>query len=80
MNRNQQGQGKKAAEPELLLNVPLANALGGPNPTLTTQALATRTAEKVFRLYFGGDPWVGREAPVSSIDQAVTQAVLHRSL
>ncbi|MGH9275482.1 MAG: FAD-dependent oxidoreductase [Acidimicrobiales bacterium] len=60
-------------------NSALANSIGGPNPTLTTQALATRTAEKVFALYFGGDPWVGREAPVSSIDDAVTHAVLGRS-
>jgi choline dehydrogenase-like flavoprotein len=37
-------------------NSALANALGGPNPTLTTQALATRTAEKIFRTYFDGDP------------------------
>ena len=57
-------------------NAALANALGGPNPTLTMQAIATRTAEKVFGLYFGGDPWVGREAPVSSIDDSVTNAVL----
>ncbi|RKQ27487.1 GMC family oxidoreductase N-terminal domain-containing protein [Oceanobacillus halophilus] len=28
------------------------NALGGPNPTLTTQALATRTAEKIASKYF----------------------------
>lgn len=28
------------------------NALGGPNPTLTTQALATRTAEKLADKYF----------------------------
>jgi choline dehydrogenase-like flavoprotein len=28
------------------------NSLGGPNPTLTTQALATRTAEKLFNKYF----------------------------
>lgn len=28
------------------------NALGGPNPTLTTQALATRTAELMVRKYF----------------------------
>ncbi len=59
-------------------NSVLANALGGPNPTLTTQAVATRTAEKIFRLEFGGDPWVGRESPVSSIDPAVTKAVLAR--
>ena len=57
-------------------NSALANALGGPNPTLTTQALATRTAEKIFERYFDGEPWVGREAPVASVDSAVTQAVL----
>ncbi len=28
------------------------NSLGGPNPTLTTQALATRTAEKIIEKYF----------------------------
>jgi choline dehydrogenase-like flavoprotein len=56
-------------------NSVLANALGGPNPTLTTQAVATRTAEKIFALDFGGDPWVGREPPVSSIDPVVTEAV-----
>ena len=37
-------------------NSALANGLGGPNPTLTTQALATRTAENIFTKYFGGDP------------------------
>jgi choline dehydrogenase-like flavoprotein len=61
-------------------NSALANAIGGPNPTLTTQALATRTAEKIFQRYFGGDPWVDEEAPVSSIDPAVTQAVMSRRL
>jgi hypothetical protein len=30
----------------------LFNAIGGPNPTLTTQALATRTAEKIKIKYF----------------------------
>ncbi|MDF2821452.1 MAG: choline dehydrogenase-like flavoprotein [Clostridiales bacterium] len=29
------------------------NGLGGPNPTLTTQALATRTVEKIISKYFG---------------------------
>jgi choline dehydrogenase-like flavoprotein len=61
-------------------NSALANSIGGPNPTLTTQALATRTAEKIFQLYFGGDPWVEEEMPVSSIDPTVTQAVMSRRL
>lgn len=57
-------------------NSALPNALGGPNPTLTTQALATRTAEKIFVRYFGGDPWVEQESPVSSVDDTVTRAVI----
>ena len=61
-------------------NSVLPNALGGPNPTLTTQALATRTAERIFVRYFGGDPWVGRESPVSSVDDTVTAAVLAAGL
>jgi choline dehydrogenase-like flavoprotein len=61
-------------------NSALANSLGGPNPTLTTQALATRTAEKIFQRYFGGDPWVGSESPVVSTADAVTQAVIARGL
>ena len=56
-------------------NSALPNAIGGPNPTLTTQALATRTAEKIFKRYFDGDPWVKKESPVSSIDPKVTNAV-----
>jgi hypothetical protein len=61
-------------------NSALANGLGGPNPTLTTLALATRTAEQIFRRYFGGDAWVHREAPLSSVDSAVTRAVVARGL
>jgi choline dehydrogenase-like flavoprotein len=57
-------------------NSALANGIGGPNPTLTTQALATRTAETIFTLYFGGKPWVQRETVVSSVDPIVTRAVL----
>lgn len=53
-------------------NSALANSLGGPNPTLTNQALATRTAEKIFQTYFGGDPWVRREAPVVSTDPRIS--------
>lgn len=33
-------------------NSVLYNSLGGPNPTLTTQALATRTSEKIINKYF----------------------------
>jgi choline dehydrogenase-like flavoprotein len=61
-------------------NSALGNAVGGPNPTLTTQALATRTAERIFQLYFDGDPWVQTEAPISSIDPAVTKAVIERGI
>jgi choline dehydrogenase-like flavoprotein len=61
-------------------NSALANGIGGPNPTLTTQALATRTAEKIFTRYFGGNPWVRRESPVSSVDPIVTHAVIERGL
>jgi choline dehydrogenase-like flavoprotein len=55
-------------------NSALANSLGGANPTLTTQALATRTAEKIFQSCFGGDPWVQKESPVSSTADTVTRA------
>lgn len=58
----------------------LANGIGGPNPVLTIQALATRTAEKIFQLYFDGAPWVQTEAPVSSIDSMVTDAVIERGI
>ena len=74
LNRNAEAR----AVPRLFVadNSALANAIGGPNPTLTTQALATRTAEKIFTRYFDGDPWVGDEEPISSISPSVTEAVL----
>jgi hypothetical protein len=37
-------------------NSTLANGIGGPNQTLTTQALTTCAALKIFQLYFDGDP------------------------
>lgn len=61
-------------------NSSLANGLGGPNPTLTTQAIATRTAERIVTEHFGGEPWVKAETPVSSIDDRVTEAVIARNL
>jgi choline dehydrogenase-like flavoprotein len=61
-------------------NSALANGLGGPNPTLTTQALATRTAEKIFAKYFDGHHWVRHESPMVSTDPRVTHAVRHRGL
>jgi len=61
-------------------NSALANGLGGPNPTLTTQALATRTAEAIVRKYFDGGGWVDRESPVSSVEAVVTSAVSERGL
>jgi choline dehydrogenase-like flavoprotein len=61
-------------------NSALPNALGGPNPTLTSQALATRTAETIFTRYFGGDPWVRHESPLSSVNPRVTKAVVKRGL
>jgi choline dehydrogenase-like flavoprotein len=61
-------------------NSALANSLGGPNPTLTTQALATRTAEKIFQQCFDGDPWVGSETPVPSTDARVTRRLAELGL
>ena len=61
-------------------NSALPNSLGGPNPTLTTQALATRTAERIVTRYFDGDPWVGHEAPVVSTDPRVTDGLIARGL
>ena len=56
-------------------NSALANALGGPNPTLTCQALATRTAEKIFVNEFSQDPFVGRLSPTVSTDPSITAAL-----
>ena len=56
-------------------NSALANALGGPNPTLTSQALATRTAEKILANEFGGTPWVTSSVPVPSTDPRVSAAL-----
>jgi len=61
-------------------NSALANGLGGPNPTLTTQALATRTSERIFQRYFGGDPWVRSEAPVVSTDERISRRLAELGL
>lgn len=46
------------------------------NPTLTMQAIATRTSEKIMQRSFDGRPRVKKGSPVSSIDPAVTHAVV----
>ncbi|MFI7588524.1 GMC family oxidoreductase N-terminal domain-containing protein [Spongisporangium articulatum] len=61
-------------------NSALPNSLGGANPTLTTQALATRAAERIMTRYFGGDPWVRNGTPTVSTDPRITDAVLARNL
>lgn len=50
------------------------------NPTMTLQAIVTRTVERIFSKYFGGDWWVPFESPVSSVDPKVTATVLERGL
>ncbi len=42
-------------------NSVLYNGIGGPNPTLTTQALATRTSEKIVNKYFSNG--LGAQSP-----------------
>ena len=54
------------------LSLGTGRAQSGPNPTLTSQALATRTAEKIFETYFGGDPWVRTGSPVVSTDPRIS--------
>jgi choline dehydrogenase-like flavoprotein len=61
-------------------NSALSNALGGPNPTLTTQAIATRTAEHIFVRYFGGRCWVQSGSPMCSTNPRVTRACIQRGL
>jgi hypothetical protein len=61
-------------------NAALANGLGGANPTLTSQALAARTAEHILVEHFGGSPYVRTGSPVSSISDKVTRAVQSRGI
>ena len=49
--------------------------LGGPNPTITCQALATRTAEKILVNEFGGAPFVATGSPTVSTDPSITAAL-----
>jgi choline dehydrogenase-like flavoprotein len=59
-------------------NSALANSLGGSNPTVTTQALATRTAERIYSTVFGGEKYVGVSPPVVSTDDRITNAIASR--
>ncbi len=61
-------------------NSALPNAIGGPNPTLTTQALATRTAEQIFVRYFDGDPYVRTGSPTVSTDPRITRRLIELGL
>ncbi len=55
-------------------NSAFANCLGGTNPTLTNQAIATRTAERIFsKLLRRRSVGWGSESPVVSTDEHVTQ-------
>ncbi|HEX8648075.1 MAG TPA: GMC family oxidoreductase [Thermoleophilaceae bacterium] len=56
----------------------IPNSLGGPNPTLTVQALAAKSAEAIFTKYFDGEPWVHREAPVVSTDRRISKGLAKR--
>jgi choline dehydrogenase-like flavoprotein len=69
---SEDGQSRAVRRLYIADNSVLANSAGGVNPTLTTQAIATRTAERIFRDHFGGDPWVSTEAPVCSTDGRVS--------
>jgi choline dehydrogenase-like flavoprotein len=59
-------------------NSMLANSLGGSNPTVTTQALATRTAERIYTTVFGGQAYVQSTAPVVSTDDRITSTIASR--
>jgi hypothetical protein len=48
--------------------------------SLRSAALATRTAERIARQYFGDEIWVGSESPVPSVDVSVTRAVTELKL
>ncbi len=56
-------------------NSALANALGGSNPTVTCQALATKTAEYIYVNEFGGVPFVSTGSPTVSTDPSITAAL-----
>jgi choline dehydrogenase-like flavoprotein len=68
----------------------LPDGLGSPNPTLTLQMFATRTAEHIASAYFGRDPFVlegagvvhpaGFPAPATPLPQAPPPAEPGRSL
>ena len=60
----------------------MSDFLWGPGSkrSISIQALAARTANKIFQRYFGGDRWVQTEAHLSSIEPAVRKAVIERGL
>jgi hypothetical protein len=56
-------------------NSAVANALGGPNPAVTRQALAAGTAEKILVNEFGGTPFAATGSPTVSTDPSITAAL-----
>jgi len=58
-----------------VLSLGTGQRTGGPNPTVTCQALATRTAEKIFMNEFGQDPFVASLSPTVSTDLSITAAL-----
>jgi choline dehydrogenase-like flavoprotein len=72
------GQSRWVQDLYIADNSGLANSLGGSNPTLTTQALATRTAERIYSTVFGGEDYVSSSSPVGSTDHRISNTIASR--
>ncbi|MEU4454399.1 GMC family oxidoreductase N-terminal domain-containing protein [Nocardioides sp. NPDC023903] len=61
-------------------NSALPNSVGGPNPTLTMQAMVTRISEHIVTRYFDGEGWVAKGSPVISTDSRITRGLVKLGL
>lgn len=61
-------------------NSALPNSIGGPNPTLTMQAMVTRISEHIVTRYFGGEAWVAKASPVISTDTRISHRLAELGL